>query len=128
MASLVACGSSRSDLSQQDKIERLLEGTYELSSWNDGEDQFAPPTVKGRITFYDGTIVFILHNNIEEDKQRQGDDQPGRDDISPPLLDNAHAKVHSLPGISWPYINADIFKAHVFCLFAIGRPTARSTK
>ena len=67
MASLVACGSSQSDLSQQDKIERLLEGTYELSSWNDGDDQFAPPTVKGRITFYDGTIVFILHNNIEED-------------------------------------------------------------
>jgi hypothetical protein len=55
-------------LSRQDKIERLLEGTYELSSWNDGDDQFAPPTVKGRITFYDGTIVFILHNNIEEDK------------------------------------------------------------
>ena len=68
MASLVACGSSQSDLSQHDKIERLLEGTYELSSWNDGDDQFAPPTVKGRITFYDGTIVFILHNNIEEDK------------------------------------------------------------
>ena len=68
MASLVACGSSQSDLNQQDKIERLLEGTYELSSWNDGDDQFAPPTVKGRITFYDGTIVFILHNNIEEDK------------------------------------------------------------
>ena len=64
IASLVACGSSQSDLSQHDKIERLLEGTYELSSWNDGDDQFAPPTVKGRITFYDGTIVFILHNNI----------------------------------------------------------------
>ncbi len=69
MASIVACGSSQSDLSRQDKIERLLEGTYELSSWNDGDDQFVPPTVKGRITFYDVTIVFIPHNSIEEDKR-----------------------------------------------------------
>ncbi|MDC1311877.1 hypothetical protein N8Z26_05435 [Burkholderiales bacterium] len=69
MVSLAACGSSQSDLSQQDKIERLLEGTYELSGWNDGDDQYAPPTVKGRITFYDGTVVFILHNNIDAEKQ-----------------------------------------------------------
>ena len=46
MSSLISCGSSDSDLSRQDKIERLLEGTYELASWNDGTDEFSPPDVK----------------------------------------------------------------------------------
>ena len=65
MSSLISCGSSDSDLSRQDKIERLLEGTYELASWNDGTDEFSPPDVKGRITFYDGNIVFNMHNSID---------------------------------------------------------------
>lgn len=68
MASLGACGSSDSDVGRQGEIERFLEGTYELTSWNDGDDQYAPPTVKGRITFYDGTIVFIMHNNIDRER------------------------------------------------------------
>ena len=65
MSSLVSCGSSDSDVSRQDKIERLLEGTYELASWNDGSDEFSPPDVKGRITFYDGKSVFNMHNSID---------------------------------------------------------------
>lgn len=65
MSSLVSCGSSNNDVSRQDKIERLLEGTYELASWNDGADEFSPPDVKGRITFYDGKSVFIMHNSID---------------------------------------------------------------
>ena len=65
MSSLISCGSSDSDLSRQDKIERLLEVTYELASWNDGTDEFSPPDVKGRITFYDGSIVFNMHNSID---------------------------------------------------------------
>ena len=65
MSSLVGCGSSDSDVSLQDKINHLLEGTYELVSWNDGSDEFSPPDVKGRITFYDGKSVFIMHNSID---------------------------------------------------------------
>lgn len=68
MVGLTSCGSPDSDMNRQDQISRLLEGTYELSSWNDGDQQYTSPAVRGRITFYDGTIVFILHNNINPDK------------------------------------------------------------
>ena len=66
MVGLTSCGSPDSDMNRQDQISRLLEGTYELSSWNDGDQQYTSPTVRGRITFYDGTIFsFFITISIQ---------------------------------------------------------------
>lgn len=57
-------GEERSNKSDQ-KILALINGMYEVVSWNDGSKTHLPPDVSGRWVFMDGQVMSIIHNRTD---------------------------------------------------------------
>lgn len=58
-------GGGESSNKDDHKILALINGMYEVVSWNDGSKTHLPPAVSGRWVFLDGHVMSIIHNRTD---------------------------------------------------------------
>ena len=50
------------------KIKSLIEGSYNLVEWVDGDTELSPPTVSGRFIIKDGIVTWIANKSVGGDQ------------------------------------------------------------
>ena len=58
-------GGGESSHKDDQKILALINGMYEVVSWNDGSKTHRPPAVSGRWAFLGGKVMSIIHNRTD---------------------------------------------------------------
>lgn len=63
---LLLLASSHSHATEAlDKIIARLEGTYEMTEWDDAGKKLFPPAVSARYVIRDGSVMWIAHKNVD---------------------------------------------------------------
>ena len=63
-------GDFGSSIAGDTKILSLINGMYEVASWNDGSKIHLPPAVSGRWVFLDGKVMSIIHNRTDPEAHK----------------------------------------------------------
>lgn len=53
-----------------EKILGIIDGMYEVVSWNDGTKTHEPPAVSGRWVFHDKKVMSIIHNRTDSNSHK----------------------------------------------------------
>ena len=52
------------------EIIKIINGMYELESWFDGDNLHKPPKVAGRWSYFDGQVISIIHNRVDNNNYK----------------------------------------------------------